>query len=174
MRDLEEIDVRQALGQQGRVDAFLDVAHEQDPTSADLAEEHDRDVVDPGPAIRWRGRHLAADRPQDVEVNVVDGEPVTRRETETHGCSRSGELAQPRGIARSRSAHPGFEDACHTVSLEQEREAGDVVLVRMAQHHGIDAPVPRRHPLVELDEKPIRVRSAVDEQATAARTLDQD
>ncbi len=49
--DFQQVDMRQALGQQRRVDAFLDIAHQQEPTRADLAEQHDRDVVDAGAPV---------------------------------------------------------------------------------------------------------------------------
>ena len=49
-----------------------------------------------------------------------------------------------------------------------------MVLVRVGQDHGVDPPVPRRDPLVEHDEQPVRVGSAVDEQPTAAGALDED
>ena len=49
-----------------------------------------------------------------------------------------------------------------------------MVLVRVAEHDGVDPPVPRRDPLVEVDEQAVRVRPAVDQQPTAARSFDED
>jgi hypothetical protein len=43
----------------------------------------------------------------------------------------------------------------------------------MRQHDEVEAPVPRRQPTVESDEQPVRVGSAVDEEAPAPIALDQ-
>ena len=68
--DLEEVDMRQVVLQERRIDALLDVAHEQDATLPDLAEQHDRHVVDAGAAIGRRGRHLTAEWPEDAEATA--------------------------------------------------------------------------------------------------------
>ena len=81
---------------------------------------------------------------------------------------------QPRGVAGSGPAHPGLEHPPHLVAIQQPGEAGHVVLVRVCQDHGVDPTIPRRDPLVQHDEEPARVRSAIDQQSSAARTLDQD
>ena len=78
VRDLEQVDARQAFGEERWVDAFLDITHQQEAARPDVTEEHDRDVVDAGPAVRGRCRHLAADRPQDPQVDLVDCEAVAR------------------------------------------------------------------------------------------------
>jgi hypothetical protein len=62
---LQDVHVRQASGDQGRVDVLLDVPGEQEPPTARLAKEDDRDVVDPGSAVRRLGRHHAGVGPQD-------------------------------------------------------------------------------------------------------------
>ena len=49
-----------------------------------------------------------------------------------------------------------------------------MVLVRVAEDHDVDPPIPGRDVLVECHEEPIRVGTAVDEQATTARALDED
>ncbi len=158
----------QARGEEGWIDAFLDIAHEQHAARSDLAQEHDRDVVDARPAIGWRHGNLAADRPEHAQVDVIHGQSVTGRETHPGRRARSGEIAQPRGVTRARSAHPRLEDARHVVSLEEERKTGDVILVRMAQHDGVDPAIPRRDSSVEVDQQAIRVRPAVDEQSPSA------
>ena len=65
VRDLEEVEPRQAVGEERRVDLLLDVPRQQEPVVADGAQHDHRHVVDPRPAVRRHGRHLAADRPQD-------------------------------------------------------------------------------------------------------------
>ena len=69
---------------------------------------------------------------------------------------------------------PGLEDPADAIALEEQGEPGDVVLVRMGQDDRVDPPVPRRDPLVERDEQPVRIRPAVDQQSAAARALDED
>ena len=172
--DLEEVDVRQVVLQERRIDALLDVAHEQDATLPDLAEQHDRHVVDAGAAIGWRGGHLAAERPEDAEADLVDVEVVTGREPEPDRRTRSRQVAQPRRVARPRAAHARLEDPADLVALEQQGETGDVILVGVAEDDGVDPSVPRRDPGIEDDHQAARIRTTVDEQAAAARSLDED
>ena len=49
-----------------------------------------------------------------------------------------------------------------------------MILVGVAEDHGLDPTVPWRDATIELDEEPVRVRPAVDQQAAAVRTLDED
>ena len=76
------------LGQQRRIDAFLDVAHQQEPARPDLAEQDDRDVVDARPAVGRRRRHLTADRPEHAKVDLVDREAVAGGEAEPDRAPR--------------------------------------------------------------------------------------
>ena len=69
---------------------------------------------------------------------------------------------------------PTSATAPHAVALEEQRQAGDVVLVRVGQHDEVDAPVPGRQLRIEDDEQPIGIRSAVDEHPAAGVTLDED
>ena len=79
MRHLEQVDLRQALGQERWIDALLDVAHQEHPSRADVAQQHDRDVVDGRAAIRRLERNLTADRPEDAEADLIDGRVDPRR-----------------------------------------------------------------------------------------------
>jgi hypothetical protein len=174
MGHLEQIDVGQVVLQQRGIDVLFDVAHQQDTTVADLTEQDDRDVVDARPTVgRGRG-HLAADRPQDPQADLVDIEVIARRECHADRRARPRQVAEPRGVAGSRAAHPRFEDAAHLVPLQQQREAGDVVLVRMTEDHGIDAAIPRRDPGIEHDQEAIRVGATIDQQPAAPGSLDED
>lgn len=80
MRDLEQVDLGQSLLEQRRVDAVLDVAHQEEPPLPDLAEQDHRDVVYAGPAVRRLGWDPPAQRPAHLEVDLVDREPVPGRE----------------------------------------------------------------------------------------------
>jgi hypothetical protein len=75
--DLEQVDVWQAVLEERRVDALFDVAHQQESSLPDLAEEDDRDVVDASPAVGWGRGDLAGDRPQDAQGDLVDRHPVS-------------------------------------------------------------------------------------------------
>ena len=70
--------------------------------------------------------------------------------------------------------HAGFEHAPDAVPREQERKAGNVILVRVREDHCIDPSIPRRDAPIELDQQSIRIRPTVDEQATTVRPFDQD
>ena len=153
---------------------LLDVPHQEEPALPDLAEQDHRDVVDAGPAIGRLGRDLPAERPEDVEIDLVDREPVAGRQAESDRSPWTGQLSEPGGIAGSRAPHPRFEDAVHVVTRQQQRQPGDVILVRVGEDHSIDPTVPRRDTSVQGDEQPIRVRPAVDEEAAATRSLDED
>ena len=150
-----------------QVDRLLDVPHQEEPALPDLAEQDHRDVVDAGPAVGWLGRDPPAERPEDVEVDLVDREPVAGRQAKSDRSPWTGQLSEPGRIAGSRAPHPGFEDAIHVVTRQQQRQPGDVILVRVGEDHRIDPTVPRRDASVQGDEQPIRVRPAVDEQAAA-------
>ena len=102
VRDLEQVDARQALAEQGRVDPVLDVAHQQEPASTDLPEQDDRHVVDPGPAVGRRGRDRPVGRPQHAQRDVVDGEPVAGPEAPSRRRRRTVEPSRPRRVPRAR------------------------------------------------------------------------
>ena len=168
VRDLEQVDPWQALGQQRRVDVLFHVAGQEEPTIADASEEHDRDVVDARTRVRRRRRDATADRPKDRHRQLVDLEAVAGREAEPDRRAGAREALGPRGIPGPRPAHAGLEDAPDAVAVEEQRQAGDVVLVRVAEDDRIDPPVPRWDPMVEVDEEAVGVRAAIDEQAAAA------
>ena len=162
---LEQVHCRHTVLEQRGVDVFLDVAHQQEPPLPDLAEQDDRDVVDAGPAV-WRGRrHLAADRPEHADVDLVHGQAISRGEPQP--CRRPGscEFAQPGTVTGSRTAHARFEDASDAIPLEEQREPGDVVLVRVTQDDRVDAPVPRRDAPIQFDQQPAGVRPTVDQES---------
>ena len=97
--DLEQVDARQPAGEQRRVDALLDVAHQQEPAAVRLAQEHDRDVVDPRAGVGRLERHGARVRPQDLTAGPRRGGSARR--------SRGGRAAVRRGGPRPRPPSPG-------------------------------------------------------------------
>ncbi len=157
-----------------RVDVVLDVAGQQESPSGDLAEEHDRDVVDPAARIGRLARDAAGIRPQDAEPDVVEGDPGARGEDPVRRRARLAEDPVERGVARAGPAHPGLVDPPDAVALEEERQARDMILVGVGQDEDVDPAVPRRQAPVQLDEEPVRIRPAVDEHPPAAPALDED
>ena len=77
--DLEHVDTGESPGEEDRVDAFLDVAGEQEAPLAYLAEEDDRDVVDAGAGVGWLTRDRRPIGPQHPKADVVEGEAVAGR-----------------------------------------------------------------------------------------------
>jgi hypothetical protein len=71
--DLEEIEPRQSLREQARIDVLLDIPREQEPPRPHGPQEDHRDVVDAGPGIRRLGRDPATDRPQHSQRDLIDG-----------------------------------------------------------------------------------------------------
>lgn len=173
MRDLQQVHLRQAAGEELGVDPLLDVAGEQEPPASHLAEEHDRDVVDPGAGVtrtfgdpvRVWPEHTESDRVE--RQPVTGGEPATRRPTVR-------EDRRPRVVAGSGPEHPRLVDPSHPIPLEEQGEPGDVVLVGMREHEHVDPSVPRRQPFVERDEQPARIRAAVDHHPATAPALHED
>jgi len=149
VRDLQEVDAGQVAPEQYRVDVLLDVAHQQHASTGDGTEQHDRDVVDARPAVGRFGRDLAADRPQHAEVDLVDVQAVAGGQALARDGHQLREAVRPRRVARSRAAHPGLEDAPDAVSIQEERQSRDMILVGVAEDHRIDPTVPGRDPPVE-------------------------
>lgn len=161
-------------GEQDRIDRLLDVTGEQEPAAGDLAEQDDRHVVDARSRVGRLLRYAAGRRPQDAQVDLVDPKPVARGEQASVRRVGTCQLCGERGEPRSRPTHAGLENAPDLVPVEQERDTGDVILVRMGDHDHVESPIPRRQAGVERAEQPVRVRPAVDEQPAAAAALDED
>jgi hypothetical protein len=174
MRDLEEVDRRQALREQRRVDVLLDIPGQQEAPLTDDAEQHDRHVVDAATGIGRVGRDPAADGPQHAHRDLVDREPIAGADRQAWRSPGPGQPIDPGRVARPRSAHAGLQDATHPIAIEQQREAGDMILVRMRQDDGVQPSVPRRDSPIELDEEPVGIGPAVDEQPPSVGALDED
>ncbi len=165
---LEQVDVWQALGEELRVDGLLDVTHQEEATRPDLAEQDDRHVVDTGAAVGRLAGHLAPDRPEDAERDLVDLQSIARGEAATDRRAGARQPGKPCRVAGTWPDHAGFEHPADVVAIEQQRHPGDMVLVRMGQDQRVDPTIPRRDSSIERHEQPVRIRAAVDEQAAAA------
>ncbi|HVL53566.1 MAG TPA: hypothetical protein VM344_04845 [Vitreimonas sp.] len=173
MGDLEQIELGQAARNERWIDLLLDVAGQQEPSSTDFAKEDDGHVVDARPAV---GRFLgdgAAVRPQDGEPDLVDGQSIAGEQVASRD-SRCGETRKPGAIAGARPAHSRLQHPPDAVALQQQGEAGDMILVWVAQDQCVESAVPRRQPLVKRQEQAIGVRAAVDQDPPAPRALDED
>lgn len=173
VRHLQHLHLWNTPRDEGRIDLLLDVAGEQEPLASDVAEEDDRRVVDPGAAIRRLLGHGARVRPQDTEADVVDGEPVAGREDPTRSALPD-KGALEGGVSGTRSDHSGLEQTLHPVLVEHGDQTGHVILVRMGQDDDVDAPIPRWQALVERHDEAPGVRTAIDQEAAAARSLQED
>ena len=171
--DLEQVDRRQATREERRVHVLLEVAREQESEPAGLAQEHDRGVVDALAIRRGSRRDGFRVRPENAEADPVDRQSIPGREPAARRPARL-EHVEPRLVAGSTSRQAGFVGAPHPVSLEDQRQARNVVLVGMGEHDDVDPAIPRRQPLVERLQESSRVRPAVDHHPPAATALDED
>ena len=171
--DLEDVHRRQAACNKHRVDLLLDVAGQQKSPAGSLAEQHDRHVVDARAGIGGLVRNSASVGPEDSQMGVVDGDPITSRESDRHetDCRRR---RRPGAVARTWTTHARLVDAGDFVARQEETQAGDVVVVRVSQDQGINASIPGRQPLVERDEESVRIGAAIDQESAPAGTLDQN
>jgi hypothetical protein len=170
--DLEKRDPGDAAGHQERIDLLLDVAGEQELLAAKRPEQDDRDVVDSRPRVRRLIGNAAAVRPKDPESGTVESEFVAGEEAS--GRSIPGpERRRPGCVTRSGSTHPWLGDAADSISGQEERQSGNVILVRVGQDDEVEPSVPRRQSLVERCQQPIRIGTAVDEHPTTTVALDE-
>ncbi len=171
--DLEDLDAGESTGDEDRVDVLLDVAGEQEPASVDFTEQDDRDIVDRRAGVGRLVRDRAPVRPEDAEADLVEGEPVAGRKL-VDAPPACPQLRPEGGVPRPGPAHPRLEQAADAIALEQERQAGDVVLMGVAEDDEVEPPIPGRQAGIEGDDQATGVWSAVDEQAAAAPALDED
>jgi hypothetical protein len=172
--DLQQIDPRQARGQQAWVDPILHVPGQQESPVGDRAQQDDRDIVDARPIVGRLPRYRAGHRPQDLQLDRVHGQPIAGRQTGARWSAHTGEAVMPGGVARSGSEHARLEDPPDTIAVEQQRESSHMVLVRMREYDDVDPPIPGGDAPVEFDEQAIGIGSAVDQQPPTRPAFDQD
>lgn len=173
MSDLEHGDARQAPLDEDGVDVVLGVRFEQHAPVADLREEHDREIVHPAARIRRRAGDGTGVGPEDLEHHLVEPEAVSRVKPFGAEAARTERLDEG-GVPGPLPGEPRLEHATDPVAAEDERQAGNVVLVRMGEHDEVEAMVPRRQPAIEHADEAIRVGAAVDQKAAALGGLDED
>lgn len=173
MRHLQEVDGRQATPDQLGVDFLLDVTGQQNAMPGELAEQDDRDVVDCGAAVGRVLRDPVRIRPQHLEPDAIQLEPIAGREPPAWWAAGR-ECCRPGLVSRARPEHPRLVDPADAIPREQRRQTGHVVLVGMGEDEEVNPAVPGRQALVECNEQPSRIGSAVDDQPATARSLDED
>ena len=173
VRNLEQVDAGHPSSKELRIDALLDVTHEQEPLRSDLPEEHDRDVVDRCPAVGRPLGYPVGVRPEDAQPDRVERQPIARRQPSARGPAVR-ECLAPGLVSRPRPHHARLVDAPDAVPLEHQGQPGDVVLVRVAEHEDVDPAVPWRQAFVQRDQEPRRIRSAIDHEPATPPALDQD
>ena len=152
MRNLQYIQlrshaVRETRGQQLRIDLFLGIATEQHVARTEVQLEHDRGVVDLLAPVGRADRHRTSERPLDLETDSVEPDRVSRGDDPGCAAVRREQLAV-RGVARPWPGHARFRDRANSIARQQQRQSGDMIFVRVGQHDGVDAPVPRRDALI--------------------------
>jgi hypothetical protein len=173
MGHLQQIDPWKAARHEDRVDRLLDVAREKEAAAAGVAQDDDRDVVDPGSRVARLSRHCSPIGPQDPHPDLVEREAIAGREPfarSTHSSEGHG----PGLVPGTRSEHARLEDPTDPVACQEHGQARDVVLVGMAEDQEVDPPIPRRQPLVERNQQAIRIRPAVDQHPPPVPALHED
>ena len=173
MGDLQQVDRWEASSDELGINAFLDVTRKEEPVLPDLAQEHDRDVVDRRPTVGRPLGYAVRVRPEDPKSDPVEAQAVARRETAARWAT-GGQRRCPSSITGARPDHARLVHATDPVARQQCGQARNVVLVRVGEHQDVDATIPRRQSLIERDEEASRVGPAVDEEPAAPTTLDED
>lgn len=171
--DLQELDPGQPPDEQLGIHVLLDIASEQEPVRPEAAEQDDRDVVDRRAAVGGVLGHPARIGPQDPELDLVELEPVTRRQGAV-GRLAGSKRCRPRPVARARPDHARLVHPPDLVAAEELRKPGYVVLVRVREDEDVDPAVPRRQALIERTDQPSRIGAAIDEESPPGATLDED
>ena len=171
--DLEDVGPGESTSDEDRVDVLLDVTGEQEPPPVDLTAQDDRDIVDPRAGVGRLIRDRAPVRPEDAEADLVEDEPVAGRELVDAPPARC-QLGPEGAVPRPGPAHPRLEQTADAIALEEERQAGHVVLVGVAEDDEVEPAVPGRQAGIEGDDQASGVRPAVDEEPAAVPALDED
>jgi hypothetical protein len=173
MGDLQEVDRRQPGGHQLGIHVLLEVAHEEEPSRTDRAEQHDRRVVDGLAVVERPGGDRARDGPQDSDGDLVQSQAVARGEPSARR-NAVGQLGHPGRVPRALAGQAGLVHRTDGIAIQEQAEPRDVVLVGMRQDHDVDPPIPGRQPLTERNEQPTRVRPTVDEHPATMPAVDED
>jgi len=173
MADLEKIDRRQQVARdQGCLHRCLRIPGQQGREAAMAQQEHDRSVVDV--AIRERCCRI---RIGGVE-HLDRGGCVERHDLpRPSNCQRDGRacrIGQQAIVGRIFVGDSGVQDCADAEALDHLQQAGDVVLVRMAEHEQVDATREERQVRAQAPQGELGIRTAVHQHGGARRSLDDD
>ena len=171
--DLEQIDRSDPPAGEDCLDPGLDVAGEQESPPGGLAQQDDRGVVDRRAVLEGAGRHRPRIRPQRHQGDIVERDAVPGGQAPVRHAV-VGDPLDERLVAGAVAGEPAHQDPPDPVAIEHDREARDVVLVRVGQDQQVEPPVPGREPAVERAQQTLGVRPAVDEGTGPMSAFDED
>ena len=150
VRNLEDINPRQAASQQPRIHVVLGVTGQQEAAPGRLAKQHDGRVVYVPPGAAGGRLHAAGLRPQDADGDCPQTQDVTSCEHRAWRSPRATKERIPCAPPWAAAAHPGLKHAANSISLERPDQPRNMILVRMRQDDNVQPAVPRRHNGVEF------------------------
>lgn len=173
--DLQDVELRsqpprESSGEQLRIDLFLGIAREEHVACTKVQLEYDRRVVDVLAAARWVTWHLAGERPLDVEPRPVKPQPVAGRD-HPRRATLGRQLSPVSGVTGAGPKHAVLDHLADLVSRQQQRQARDMVLVRVCQHNDIEPAVPCWDALVEEREQAVGIGAGIDQHPATAWAL---
>ena len=172
--DLEKVDVRNhPTRQQLRLHRRLCVAGEQRAEAAAAQQEHDRGVVDVTLEQRCRRVRRAGVEHLDACHRAKAEAGTGTRQRICAAALRPGQGDEP-CVARILVGTARIQHAPNAEALEHRHQAGDVVLVRVSEHHHGDAPLPEGKLLAKAAQHQVWIRAAVHQHRLAVRGHDQD
>ena len=159
--------------QQLRVDLLFDIPCEHEPAAAESDIEHDRHVVDARACVSWAERDASREWPVDVHAHSVEPHHVAGGYHATFAAQVHHATAIGR-VTGTGPDHARLHDLRYAIAVQDRRESGHVIFVRVREHHEIEPTIPGRDALVEQRDEPVRIGARVDEGATTVGSLEQD
>ena len=171
--DLQHVDRRQQVaGEQGGLNRRFGIPGEQSRKAAMAQQEHDRSVVDVAVRQRSPSIHLAG-----IENLDRCGRVKRHHLPRPSNCQRDRRVCrvgQQAIVGRIFVTESGVQDCADAEALENLQQAGDVVLVWMAQDEQVDASREEGQVRAQPPQRELRVRAAIHKHGCAARSLDQN
>ena len=174
MPDLEQVDDRHdRAGDERSLDGRLGVAGEKGRKAAVAQDHHDRAVVDVALGKRRNGVRIG--RVQDLEgrggIQGVGLPRAGKRDIQRRLRGCVGKQVVMRGVLEG---DPRVKEGADLESVEGLDQPRNVVLVRVAEHHEVNASRVERQICTDSTQGDLWIRTAVDEHRRAGRRLDQD
>jgi hypothetical protein len=161
--DLQHIDrLQQAALGQSRFDRRLGIAGEQRAEGVATKNPYHRRVVDV--VVRQRAVRIGLVGVQDRERGALIERQLQAgpRVTQSPACERD-----EARVGRIGERSTGIEHQSDPIATQHLHQSRDVVLVRMREHHDVDAVLKERQRFANPSQRQVRVRAAVDEHGGA-------